>query len=362
MSSFTSKNVRDLYEAYSSVYVDETEIFLNQLLDEVTNNNNELVNEGWDFSEYSWDELYESFLDDVLDPELEKVESFITTLNESTETLSEEQIESLLQEWGWIRALTGIGQAKKAAQAVTSATGAVSKPSVLQAPLFRGQKPTPAPSAAPLEAPRTPIKPTKPLPSGLSVTGGPEKGGIVTQATNWIRNLGKAKQPGPKPPAPTQPPSPKPPAGTPKPQQGQQGWPSIGLRDKVRGAVQKTRDVTSKVTQTLTPGPRTKAVLKYGALPLATIPLSAAPVVSTVNLLTGRPSGLQQLSGVAQGATGNILQQGARALGALGSPDAPGVYKAGEMMKQAGADTQADVERKRKSLQGTGWWSSDCDR
>jgi hypothetical protein len=354
MSSFTSKNVRDLYEAYSSVYVDETELFLNELLDEVTNNINELVNEGWDFSEYSWDELYESFLDDVLDPELEKVESFITTLNESTETLSEEQIESLLQEWGWIRALTGIGQAKKAAQAVTSATGPVSRPSVLQAPLVRGSKPTPAPSAAPLEAPRTPIKPTKPLPSGLSVTGGPEKGGIITQATNLIRNLGKAKQPGPKPPAPTQPPSPKPPAGTPKPQQGQQGWPSIGLRDKVRGAVQKTSDVISKVTQKLTPGPKTKAVLKYGVLPTFTSIATPALGIDAYNLATGRPSDLQKLSGYAQGAYGNLLQTGARIGGKLGSSTAPGMFELGRQMKQAGAETQAKVETKKKSSQGTG--------
>ena len=33
MSSFTSKTVRDLYEAYNSVYVDKTELFLNDILD-----------------------------------------------------------------------------------------------------------------------------------------------------------------------------------------------------------------------------------------------------------------------------------------------------------------------------------------
>jgi hypothetical protein len=213
MSSFTPKEIRDLYEAYSSVYVDETESILNELLDEVTNNINELVNEGWDFSEYSWDELYESFLDNVLEPELEKVESFIETLNESAETLSEEQIESLLQEWGWFSALSKIGQAKKAAQAVTSATGPVSRPSILQAPLVRGPKP--APSTSPLQAPVRPVQPKKPLPSGLSVTGAPEKGGVVTQLTNWARNLGK-KPPATPPPTPPKPPAAKPPTGQPR--------------------------------------------------------------------------------------------------------------------------------------------------
>ena len=97
MSSFTSKTVRDLYEAYNSVYVDKTELFLNDILDEVIDIINDFVNEGYDFSEYSWDELYESFLEDVLEPELQEVESFITQLNESTEELTEEQIKNLLE-------------------------------------------------------------------------------------------------------------------------------------------------------------------------------------------------------------------------------------------------------------------------
>jgi|688.fasta_scaffold34183_5 hypothetical protein len=371
MSSFTSKTVRDLYEAYDSVYVKEEEVFLNQLLEEVTGTINSLVDEGWDFSDHSWEEIYESFVDNVLNPELDKINSFFTSLNE--EVLNEEEVDNFFQEnlgllSGLARFLPG---AKKVQQAVTTATKSP-KPSIIQAPLVKPGAPAAAPAPAKpslsaLGPGVKPVKPSKPLP-----TAQPQQGGIVTQtwkaASDWFGKLGK------QPSAATQasassrsqaarqrlsqrsttqtPTTPAAPSGTPKPS-GQQGWPSIGLRNKLSQASKAVSDTASKVKTALTPGPKGKAVLKYGALPTFTSLATPALGVDVYNLATGRPSDIQKISGVAQGAYGNLLQTGARVAGKLGSDTAPGMYELGRQMKQAGAETQAKVETKRKSLQGT---------
>jgi hypothetical protein len=357
MSSFTPKEIRGLYSAYAEVHMTEEDHFASSLLEEINAVINHMVDEGWDLSEYTLEELQESFLDVVILPEIERFNEVVSQLNESTGELTEEQHEEFILEWGW--ALNLLGKGKKAQQAVkttTSATSAVSKPSVLQAPLV-GSKP--AASTAPISAPAKPLNVTKPLPSGLSVTGGPQKGGIVTGISNWFKGLSKAKPAAKPAPTPAATPTPTPAAATPKPAatrtpSSQQGWPSIGVGDKLKRGWKAVSDTSSKIKTALTPGTKTKAVLKYGVLPTVTTGLTAAPFVSAYNLATGRPSGLQQLSGVAQGATGNIIQGTAGVLGKLGSPDAPGMYELGRSLKQAGADTQAEVERKRKSQQGTG--------
>ena len=191
MSSFTPKEIRGLYSAYAEVHMTEEDHFASSLLEEINAVINHMVDEGWDLSEYTLEELQESFLDVVVLPEIERFCEIVSQLNESTEELTEEQQEEFILEWGWLNALTGISRAKKAADAARAvATATKVKPSILQAPLV-GSKP--AASSASLQAPVKPVKPTKPLPSGLSVTGGPQKGGIVTGITNWAKGLFKAK-------------------------------------------------------------------------------------------------------------------------------------------------------------------------
>jgi len=210
MSSFTPKEIRGLYSAYAEVHMTEEDHFASSLLEEINAVINHMVDEGWDLSEYTLEELQESFLDVVILPEIERFNEVVSQLNESTGELTEEQHEEFILEWGW--ALNLLGKGKKAQQAVratTSATSAVSKPSILQAPLVGAAKPA---STAPISAPVKPLNVTKPLPSGLSVTGGPQKGGIVTGISNWFKGLSKAK-----PAAPATTPTPTPAAATPKP-------------------------------------------------------------------------------------------------------------------------------------------------
>ena len=151
MSSFTPKEIRGLYSAYAEVHMTEEDHFASSLLEEINAAIDHIVDEGWDLSEYTLEELQESFLDDVILPEIERFNEVVSQLNESTGELTEEQQEEFILEWQW--ALNLLGKGKKAQQAVkttTSATSAVSKPSVLQAPLVGATKPA---STAALEAP-----------------------------------------------------------------------------------------------------------------------------------------------------------------------------------------------------------------
>ena len=345
MSSFTSKTVRDLYEAYNSVYVDKTELFLNDILDEVIDIINDFVNEGYDFSEYSWDELYESFLEDVLEPELQEVESFITQLNESTEELTEEQIENLLQE-NPLKLLQGLGGLLKGRQAVQTATRAP-KPSILQAPLVKPKTPAApaAPSSNPLYAPG--VSSGRPARSAVSPPPGTDKG-TFQRIGDWVSSLSKTtkvKSPAAATPASAKPATPATPATPAKPAasrqpsgtpQRQQGWPSLGLRDK-----------TSKVVQALTPGPKVKGALKYVGAPLGTIGATGALAGDITNLLSNKSSDLRKISGWAQGGIGNVSQATGHLRNKIGSESGNTQIAQGEWWKQQGDKTQADNERKR---------------
>ena len=114
------------------------------------------------------------------------------------------------------------------------------------------------------------------------------------------------------------------------------GWPSIGLRDK-------TRDLA----QILTPGNKVRALAKYGVPLVATPPLTVALGSSAMRLYQGKASGLQRASGYTQGALGDILRYGGSGLKQLGSPEGGDVYNIGTSLKKAGEDTQRKVDAKR---------------
>lgn len=67
MSRLTGNEIASLMEAYSAVYAPQ-EFTEEQIWEEVENWVNSLVEEGYDLSEYTWEEMYESYLDEMGQP------------------------------------------------------------------------------------------------------------------------------------------------------------------------------------------------------------------------------------------------------------------------------------------------------
>lgn len=64
MSRITASEARGLLEAYSSVYASQ-ELTEEQIWEEVENWVNSLLEEGYDLSEYTWEEMYEEYLNEL---------------------------------------------------------------------------------------------------------------------------------------------------------------------------------------------------------------------------------------------------------------------------------------------------------
>jgi len=60
-----SKNLKDLCEAYGSIYEPEVELTEEQVWEEVENWVNSLIEEGYDLSECSWEEMYEAYISEA---------------------------------------------------------------------------------------------------------------------------------------------------------------------------------------------------------------------------------------------------------------------------------------------------------
>lgn len=65
MERITSHQVSDLMEAYASVYSPQEEITEEQIKEDFENWVNQLVEEGHDLSEYTWEEMYEHYLNEA---------------------------------------------------------------------------------------------------------------------------------------------------------------------------------------------------------------------------------------------------------------------------------------------------------
>ena len=63
MSRLTGNDARSLMEAYAAVYTPQ--ITEEQVWEEVEEWVNSLVEEGYDLSEYSWEEMYEAYLSEM---------------------------------------------------------------------------------------------------------------------------------------------------------------------------------------------------------------------------------------------------------------------------------------------------------
>jgi hypothetical protein len=63
MSRLTSKEVKNIMEAYGAMYAPQ-ELTEEQVWEEVENWVNSLLEEGYDLSEYTWEEMYESYIEE----------------------------------------------------------------------------------------------------------------------------------------------------------------------------------------------------------------------------------------------------------------------------------------------------------
>jgi len=347
MSSFTSKNVRDLYEVYNSVY-DQTELFLSNLLDTVTESVNELVNEGYDLSDYSWDEIYESFLENVLEPELQEVESFITQLNESSEELTEEQIENLLQErlGGLLSGLANLFKGRQAIQTATQTVTRAPKPSILQAPLVKPKTPAPAPtpSSNPLYAPG--VSSGRPSRPSITPPPGADKGSF-TRFGDWLSGFTK------KGSAPAKPPAPTPPTGPSKPP----GYQPTNLRGiDLRPALSAIRSTSGKLkAATYDKLPKNvRRVVKGATVATLASPLVGVAGRDVYRAATGGPSVTQTAAARAQQAYG-VGEIGVGKLQGIIDPiGGQETVQSGQANVRAGSQSIADVKRKERerSMQG----------
>jgi len=68
MSRLTGKDALGLFEAYNAVYTPQEEISEEQIWEEVEEWVNSLVEEGHDLSEFSWEEMYDAYLDEAGSP------------------------------------------------------------------------------------------------------------------------------------------------------------------------------------------------------------------------------------------------------------------------------------------------------
>ena len=65
MSRFTGRDVKTLMEAYTSVYEPKQEISEEKIWEEVETWVNSLIAEGYDLSEYTWEDMYETYLTEI---------------------------------------------------------------------------------------------------------------------------------------------------------------------------------------------------------------------------------------------------------------------------------------------------------
>jgi hypothetical protein len=63
MSRITGNGVRSLMEAYNAVYAPQ-ELTEEQVWEEVETWVNSLIEEGYDLSDYTWEEMYESYIEE----------------------------------------------------------------------------------------------------------------------------------------------------------------------------------------------------------------------------------------------------------------------------------------------------------
>jgi hypothetical protein len=327
-------------EAYQAVYASQ-ELTEEQVWEEVENWVNSLVDEGYDLSEYTWEEAYEAY-NYIQQTQLNENPAVSALTGMATRAISP------LIVGGATKLLQSLRGGKSKQEPVDYGQGTYfSSSKDKPAPKPSWEKPSAAPSGRTSRLPspsQPPVKkPTEEQKAAAKAAA--EKQLAATRAK------AAAQPPVPKPPA--QPPAPKPPKPpeSPKPPAKPPAQPkpaaSLGLR-KAAG------DIASAVGRASTSGPG-KTALKYGVgVPVVggvVGGLATGAAIDVKRALTGQSSASQRLSGALQGGAGNVLKTVANVGAAIpgvkdtGTPQE--IQQTGEYLKKAGKDTQKKVDVKR---------------
>jgi hypothetical protein len=316
MSRLTGNEVRGLMEAYQAVYTPQ-ELTEEQVWEEVEEWVNALVEEGYDLSDYTWEEMYEAYsqLDEAAIPliqaGLRAAPYVLPAIGAATK---------------WMQ---GRGQSKP--KEVDYGQGSFSSTKDKPAPKPSWEKtPTKAPeSSTRMPSPARPPE-KKPTEEQKAAAKAAAEKQLAAQKAADAKKAAQVAQP--KTPA-----QPKTSARESKPAT------SLGLRKAAKG-------VLSTVGRASTSGPG-KTLLKYGVgVPLVG-GLATGAAVDVKRAATGQSSVAQRLSGALQGGAGNVLKTvgnvGAAIPGVKDTGTPQEIQQTGEYLKKAGKDTQKKVDVKR---------------
>lgn len=156
MSRITGNDVANLMEAYSSVYAPQ-ELTEEQVWEEVENWVNSLVEEGHDLSEYTWEDMYEAYLDEIVRPTTGQMTA---PKRDQAQTAARPAPQATRPAGGGMGGMRGTGRNRNATQTSSSPGALRVQPSpAAQAPV-RPAAPAPARPAA-----QAPVRPAAPAPA-----------------------------------------------------------------------------------------------------------------------------------------------------------------------------------------------------
>jgi hypothetical protein len=170
MSRITGNDVANLMEAYSSVYAPQ-ELTEEQVWEEVENWVNSLVEEGHDLSEYTWEDMYEAYLDEIIRPTTGQMTA---PKRDQAQTAARPAPQATRPAGGGMGGMRGTGRNRNATQTSSSPGALRVQPSpAAQAPV-RPAAPAPARPAA-----QAPVRPAAPAPARPAAPAAP----VATQGT-----------------------------------------------------------------------------------------------------------------------------------------------------------------------------------
>jgi hypothetical protein len=300
-------------EAYQAVYTPQ-ELTEEQVWEEVEEWVNALVEEGYDLSDYTWEEMYEAYsqLDEaaaipVIQAGLRAAPYVLPAIGAATK---------------WLQ---GRGQSKP--KPVDYGQGSFSSTKDKPAPKPSWEKTTTRPPESSTRMP-SPARPPekKPTEEQKAAAKAAAEKQLAAQRAADAKKAAQVAQP--KTPAQQKPPKPA---------------ASLGLRKAAKG-------VLSTVGRAAKSGPG-KTLLKYGVgVPLVG-GLATGAAVDVKRAATGQSSATQRLSGALQGGAGNVLKTvgnvGAAIPGVKDTGTPQEIKQTGEYLKKAGKDTQKKVDIKR---------------
>jgi hypothetical protein len=167
MSRITGTDAFNMMEAYNAVYTPQ-ELTEEQVWEEVENWVNSLVEEGHDLSEYTWEDMYEAYLDEIVRPTTGQMTA---PRRDQVQTSTRPTPQTTRPAGGGMGGMRGTGRNRTSYQ-TSSSPGAlrVQPTPAAQAPV-RPAAPAPARPAA-----QAPVRPAAPAPARPAAT-------VATQGT-----------------------------------------------------------------------------------------------------------------------------------------------------------------------------------